>query len=96
MHSDFNGSKISLKIIETMALTWDNVLKEQLGQNQDLKNSTIISCGDLSLPLPALIAQSLDDPHDSTFFDSFAVQHGKKRKIYYLLCYFMHRVSRIN
>lgn len=59
-----------------MALTWDSVLKEQLGQNQDLSNSTLISCGALPLPLPALIAQGIDDPHDSSFFDSFAVQHG--------------------
>jgi hypothetical protein len=60
-------------------LGWDKVLKDAMSQRQDLNNSTIISCGDFPLPLPALIAQRNDDPHDSTFYDSFAVQHGKNK-----------------
>jgi hypothetical protein len=59
-----------------MALSWESVLREAMSQRHEMVDATIISCGDETLSLPVLVAQRKQDPHNSTYYDSFAVQHG--------------------
>jgi hypothetical protein len=59
------------------SLSWNAVLREAMTQRQELADTMVIACGDQGLPLPALIAQRKQDPHDSLFYDSFTVQHGE-------------------
>lgn len=58
-----------------MELSWGTVLREATLEHRDMHDSLIVSCGDV-LPLPVLAEQRKLDPHDSKFYDSFAVEHG--------------------
>ena len=57
-----------------MELSWGTLLSQTM-KSAELGEATIVSCGDAPLPLPALVQQRLQDPHASSFYDSFAVQH---------------------
>jgi len=61
---------------DTPGISWSSILRGATQLKAELVDSTLVACGDEPLPLPALIAQRSNDPHDSQFYDSFAVQHG--------------------
>ena len=67
------------KMGETPGISWASILKDATQLKAELVDSTLVACGDELLPLPARIAQRSNDPHDSLFYDSFAVQHGAFR-----------------
>jgi len=61
--------------VDKKTLSWKVVLREAMKQRQEMTDTTVLACGDENLPLPSLIAQRKQDPHESTFYDSFLVQH---------------------
>jgi|AntAceMinimDraft_1070359.scaffolds.fasta_scaffold759532_1 hypothetical protein len=61
---------------DSPSLSWSSILKDATQLKAELADSILVACGDEPLPLPALVAQRSNDPHDSLFYDSFAVQHG--------------------
>ncbi len=68
---------IRLPKMQRDVLSWDSVLRDALTQRRDLRDATILACGDVALPLPVLVDQRQQDPHPSTFYEAFTVNHGK-------------------